>query len=196
MREGLWVLWRDARLRALAASAGIRYFFGGAFATLYTFYVVRELGVTPLVYGVLVTMGGAGALLGSFVAARASHRCGQGKALIGAMLIDSLLALFIPLAAGPYSVALLSVSQLIGDCGAVVYSINEVSLRQTIVPERLLGRVNASMHLLTVVLGLIGAVLAGVLSGFIGVRPTLFIGACGMLGSFVCLLFSPIRKLG
>jgi MFS family permease len=197
MQEGLQVLWHDGRLRALAISAGMRNFFGGAFATLYTFYVVRDLGVTPLVYGILVTMGGTGALLGALVAPRAARRFGPGKLLIVSLLIDGCMTLCIPLAAGPtlVVVTLLIVSQLVGDCGAVLHSVNEVSLRQTIVPERFLGRVNASMHFIGTGLGPIGAILAGVCSELVGVRPTLFIGAVGILCSFVCLLFSPVRTL-
>jgi MFS family permease len=197
MWEGLQVLWRDGRLRALAISAGMRNFFGGAFATLYTIYVVRDLGVTPLVYGILVTMGGVGALLGAFVAPRAARRFGLGKLLITSLLIDGGMALCTPLAAGPLLIVivLLIVSQLVGDCGAVLHSVNEVSLRQTIVPERFLGRVNASMHFIGTALGPLGAILASVCSELVGVRPTLFVGAVGILCSFVWLLFSPVRTL-
>ncbi|GHO95760.1 MFS transporter [Reticulibacter mediterranei] len=197
MWEGLQVLWHDGRLRALAISAGMRNFFGGAFATLYTFYVVRDLGVTPLVYGILVTMGGAGALLGALVAPWAARRFGLSKLLIASLLIDGCMTLCTPLAAGPALavVTMLIVSQLVGDCGAALHSVNEVSLRQTVVPERFLGRVNASMHFIGTALGPIGAMLAGLCSELVGTRPTLFIGAIGVLCSFVFLLFSPVRTL-
>lgn len=122
------------------------------------------------------------------------RRFGVGKALIGGMLIDSVMALFTPLASGSWAAAVLMASQLIGDCGAVISAVNELSLRQTIVPARLLGRVNAGMHLLTVVFGPIGAILAGLLSEWIGVRSTLFIGASGIFCSFIWLLFSPLRR--
>jgi MFS family permease len=197
MREGLQVLWQDGRLRALAISAGMRNFFGGAFATLYTIYVVRDLGVTPLMFGILVTMGGAGALLGALVAPWAARRFGLGKLLIASLLIDGCMTLCIPLAAGPMLVVvtLLIASQLVGDCCAALHSVNEVSLRQTVVPERFLGRVNASMHFIGTALGPIGAILAGLCGELVGVRPTLFIGAIGMFCSFVCLLFSPVCLL-
>jgi MFS family permease len=195
--EGLQVVWHDRRLRALATCIAMRNFFGGAFAALYTLYVVRELGMTPVVYGILVTMGGVGALLGSLVAARLTRRFGLGKILIGGLLIDACMTLLIPSAAEPWPLALVLLisAQLFGDCGAVLCSINEVSLRQMIVPDRFLGRVNASMHLLVAVLGPVGAMMAGLLSAYIGVRPTLFVGAGGILCSFAWLLFSPIRTL-
>jgi len=184
-------------LRALAACAATRNFFGGAFATLYTLYVVRELAMTPVAYGVLVTMGGVGALLGALIAARVARRWTLGKVMIGGMLIDGCMTLLIPLVNGPWLVglAMLVISQLIGDCGAVLYSVNEVSLRQTIVPQRLLGRVHASMNFLIGSVGPIGAIVAGILSEVIGVRLTLLIGACGICCSLFWLLCSPIRNL-
>jgi MFS family permease len=195
--EGLQVIWHDHRLRALAVCIAMRNFFGGAFAALYTLYVVRDLGMTPVIYGILVTMGGVGALLGALTAARMTRSFGLGKILVGGLLIDGCTTLLTPLASGPWplALALLIGSQLFGDCGAVLHAINEVSLRQMIVPDRFLGRVNASMHLLVVVLGPVGAVLAGLLSTCIGIRPTLFVGAGGILCSFVWLLFSPVRTL-
>jgi MFS family permease len=158
---------------------------------------VRDLGVTPLMFGILVTMGGAGALLGALVAPWAARRFGLGKLLIASLLIDGCMTLCIPLAAGPMLVVvtLLIASQLVGDCCAALHSVNEVSLRQTVVPERFLGRVNASMHFIGTALGPIGAILAGLCSELVGVRPTLFIGAIGMFCSFVCLLFSPVCLL-
>jgi hypothetical protein len=55
-------------LRATTAALSLRAFFGGAFATLYGLYVIRQLGVTPAIYGLLVTMGGLGTLIGALLA--------------------------------------------------------------------------------------------------------------------------------
>jgi MFS family permease len=63
MREGWHALLAHPLLRALAAYAGTRSFFSGAFATLYALYVVRTLHITPAGYGLSVTLGGIGALL-------------------------------------------------------------------------------------------------------------------------------------
>jgi hypothetical protein len=48
-------------------------------------------------------------------------------------------------------------TQLFGDSFQTVYMINSVSLRQGVTPDRLLGRVNASMELLTAGIGPLGA---------------------------------------
>ncbi|SRR5581483_1298409 len=192
--EGLRLTFGHPILRALTVSASMRAFFSGTFATLYT---VRMLGVTPLLFGLLVTMGGVGALLGSFIAAKATHRFGTGKVIIASALIDGSMTLLIPLSFGPLplAVALLIMAQLIGDCGAMIQSITEVSLRQMLVPDSLLGRVNASIQFLVGGVALLGAILAGLLSEIVDVRVTLLIGSAGVLCSSLWLLFSPVRQL-
>lgn len=183
IRAGLQYVLRDPRLRTIAACSATRNFFGGAFATLYTLYVVRNIGISPLWYGVLVTVGGVGALLGALLAARVVQRFGIGKVLAVSILIEIGMSFFIPLASGPLLLAItcLVVSQLIGDCSATIYAINEMSLRQRIVPDHILGRVNASMNVLIVGVGPIGAIIAGVVSELIGIQLTLFISVAGSL---------------
>ncbi len=197
MREGWRALLAHPLLRALAAYAGTRSFFSGAFATLYALYVVRILHITPAGYGLSVTLGGAGGLLGALLAARIARRYGLGITLIGAALLSGAMVLGVPLAAGTelMALALLMALQLVGDGAAVVYSVNAVSLLQVSIPDHLLGRINACMHLLENGVMPIGAILAGIVSEIIGVRLTLLIGASGALLSCAWLLCSPLRRL-
>ena len=65
--------------------------------------------------------------------------------------------------------------------GAVVYNIQQVSLRQAICPERLQGRMNASMRFLVWGTMPLGSLTGGALAVTIGLRPTLFVGAIGAL---------------
>ncbi len=76
-----------------------------------------------------------------------------------------------------------------------IFEINQVSLRQAIAPERLLGRINATVQFLGLGASLAGSLLGGVLGETIGVRPTLVAGACGTLLAILTLVFSPIRRL-
>jgi hypothetical protein len=74
-----------------------------------------------------------------------------------------------------------------------VYNINELSLRQSIAPPQLLGRVNSAAHLLFRGLLPVGAMAGGILAQGIGMRLTMFAGSLGILLSTLWLLFSPIR---
>src|SRR5438876_6451558 len=90
---------------------------------------------------------------------------------------------------------LLFASQLIGDASVAIYLIAEVSLRQAIIPNALLGRVNASMQFLTQGVGPVAAILAGILGMVIGLRLTIFIGVLGVIFAGVWLLISPVHKV-
>ena len=108
-----------------------------------------------------------------------------------------MLWLFIPLARGATLVAalLLIGQQTLGDGAATLYQINQVSLRQAITPEGLLGRVNASVQILRLGATLVGSLVGGLIGNAIGVRTTLVAGAFGSLLSTIWLVTSPIRTL-
>ncbi len=197
MRAGLHVILSQPTLRSLALTAGMRTFFGSFIGALYGLYAVRELGVSPAVLGLLVGLGGVGSLLGAVVAGWAARRLGVGVALVGGAVLSACLTLLLPLASGPMVVvvAMLAIPQLFGDMAMTVFMINEVSLRQTLIPDHLLGRANASMHFLVGALGPVGALVGGALATGIGARATLLIAALGILAAALGLLASPVRAL-
>ena len=79
-------------------------------------------------------------------------------------------------------------SQLLGDCALMVYMVHEISWRQSSVPVRFLGRVNACMHVLSEGIGPLGAILAALFCQWSGnIQLTLLLGAGGMLVA-ACLL--------
>ncbi len=195
--EGLRVVWGQPMLRSLALAASVSTFFGNFIGALYGLYVVRDLGLSPATLGVLISLGGVGAFAGSLVAGWTARRFGVGPALVGSRLVSVVLTLLIPLAASApaWAVALLAVSQLLGDFASIIYFINEVSLRQTLVPDHLLGRANASMQVMVGGLGPVGALVGGLLAGALGAQATLFIAALGILASTVWLVASPVRGM-
>jgi predicted MFS family arabinose efflux permease len=193
--EGLRTLWGDSRLRALAISGGIFNFFGNFIGTLYILYIVRDLHITALIVGFLVAAGGVSALVGTFIARRLIRRIGLGLS-IGAMLtFYGLTGSLTVLAYGPIWLAatFLFAAQLIGDASVSIYFIAEVSLRQAIIPNDLLGRVNASMQLVTRGALPISAIFAGILGDMIGLRPTIAIGVLGVIAAGLWLLLSSVR---
>ncbi len=192
LSEGLHTLFNHPLLRTLAIYATVRTFFGGAFAALYTIYIVRELSITPALYGILVALGGVGALLGSLMLPRLTRRFGAKHTLLAGALLHSLLTLLTPLASGPALLVfgILGISQLIGDIGFQLYAIHEISLRQSSVPAHMQGRVNAVMSFLISGIAPLGTLLAGMVSEYIGIRFTLLCGAGGMLLSIIWLTFA------
>jgi MFS family permease len=95
--------------------------------------------------GFTIAFGGIGALIGALLVERLTRRFGLGPTIIGALFVDALGALLIWMAGGLpiLAVPLMIVAQLVGDMAGSIAMINQVSLRQIIIPDRLLGRVNA-----------------------------------------------------
>jgi predicted MFS family arabinose efflux permease len=193
--EGLRTVAGHPLLRTLALAAASLSFFGNFFTGLYGLYAIRVLGMGPALLGLTVAVGGVGSLFGSLVAERIVHRLGLGRMFVVMLLAMGISGLFTPLAGGPLwqATAFMSLAQL-GDAARTVYFIGEQSLRQTVTPERLLGRVNAGTQLFVAGVGPLGAILGGVFADAIGVRQTLFIAALGPFLACAWILFSPLRQ--
>lgn len=195
--EGLRLVLKNPLLRSLTGSAGIFSLFGNFVGALYALYVIRQIGASPIFLGLLVATGGLSALLGAILAERVVRRFGLGKTVGIGLFMYGATGLLIPLAGGSVTFALflLFLSQLLGDASISIYFIAEVSLRQSLVPASLLGRTNATMQFLSQGVAPLGALLAGVLGGMIGLRLTIFIGVLGIMLAGTWLLLSPVRKV-
>ncbi|HUS15583.1 MAG TPA: MFS transporter [Chloroflexia bacterium] len=197
--EGLRLVAGDRMLRALAGTSATFTFFGNFIGALYSLYVIRELGLSPAVLGISVGVGGIGALIGALLTGPVTRRLGLGPTLIGALTVAGLIQLLLPLIGGPplQAGALLLAVQLLGDIAIAVFMINEISLRQALIPSALLGRANASIQFLVGGLGLFGALLAGVLAEapVLGIRGTLLLAVLGIIAASSWMFFSPVRAL-
>ncbi len=195
IREGLVVSWRNPILRAIALRTATAALFMGFISSLYMIFAIRELRLTPALLGAIISIGGVSSLFGAVVAERLASRFGVGPSLIGAALLTGVSALMVPLAHGSVALcaAILGASQLL-DMAWPIYSINELTLRQTVTPNHLLGRVNSAIHSLFQGILPLGALLGGALAEVAGMRTTMLIGAWGFLLSTLWLIASPLRS--
>ncbi|HVB72920.1 MAG TPA: MFS transporter [Ktedonobacteraceae bacterium] len=195
--EGIRYVLKNPLLRTLAGSAGVFNFFGTFVGTFYTLYVIRTLGVTPIILGLLIAAGGLSALVGAWLAERVVRHLGLGFTIGGGLFVYGLVGLLVPLARGPVSVivAVLFASQLVGDVAVSIHLITELSLRQMLIPAHLAGRANTAIQFLTLGVAPFGALLAGVIAEHVGVRFTLFIGVSGVIVAGLWLLLSPVRRV-
>jgi MFS family permease len=192
--EGLKVCWNNRVLRALLASIAIGTFSIGFISALYILYAT-ELGLKPAVLGPVIAVGGIANLAGSLLAPKIAGRFGLGLTRIGSAVVLGFGALLLPLAHGSvWMCALFLSASQIFDAAWPVLNVVDRTLRQKIVPEHLLGRVNSAMLLMFRGVLPLGAVAGGALAQVIGTRPTLFAGAIGFLLSSLWLLFSPVRR--
>ncbi|MDQ3810305.1 MAG: MFS transporter, partial [Chloroflexota bacterium] len=197
VQQGLAFVARDPRLRALTGCSATRSLFGGFFEALYVVFVGRELGLPAGLVGLLVGLGGVGALLGAAATGRITGRLGSGRSLVAAAVLAGGLNLLVPMAAlpGAPAPALLGAAQVLGDGAAIVYIVVAVSYRQTVTPDVLLGRTNATVRSLTVGAQLIGAVIGGLVAAAFGTALALLVAAVGMLLAPAWLVLSRVPAL-
>jgi hypothetical protein len=105
--------------------------------------------------------------------------------------------LLIPLAPGATAVgaAALIAQQLLGDGMYTVYSVNAVTTRQAIAPERMLGRVNAFMRMLEPTFMLVGTIGGGLVAEIVGLRLALAGAAVLAISGGLWLYLSPVREV-
>jgi predicted MFS family arabinose efflux permease len=197
LREGLAVVLTNPLLRSIAGATATSNLFSNGMMAVYVLYITRELGVPPAILGLILAAGGPGALLGALTAGRVANRFGLGATIIGALMVTELSNLLVPLAGGPLplAVGMLAVATFVGGIGNPVYNINQVSLRQAITPDRVQGRMNASMRFIVWGTIPIGSLLGGTLGELLGLRPTLVLMATGSLLAGAWVIFSPVRGL-
>jgi MFS family permease len=194
---GLRWIWADPVLRAIGLRSATAWVFHGFMGSLYLLYPIQILRLSPAVLGLVIATGGAGALAGAWLAPRIERRFPLGPTFVATSAIYGLATVLIPLAATvpALAVALLVTAQVVGDSAYMIYIINELSLRQRVVPSAVLGRVSSGMQLLARGVYPIGALLGGGIAARAGVVTALSLAAGGLLLSTLWLVASPLRRL-
>jgi MFS family permease len=197
IQEGLRGVFAEPVLRALMACSATINLFGRMFLAIYVLYMTRELGLGPVGVGLVLATGGLGSLAGALVGGPATRRFGFGPVLIGASLAFGLTGLLVPLAVLFPRVALVMViGAEFGQWMAIlVYYVAAITVRQLITPDRLQGRVNATIRFVAGGVMPVGALVGGALGGVVGLPLTLVIAELGTLLGVLWLIASPVRRL-
>ena len=195
--EGLRAVLTHPLLRVLAGCSATTNLFGRMFLAVYILYMARDLGLSAVGVGAVFATGGLGSLAGALVAGPATRRFGPGPTMIGAQLVFGLTGLLVPLAVlVPRAAIAMVVAAEFGQwMSIIVYYVNAVSVRQALTPDRLRGRVNATMRFIAGGMLPIGALIGGALGTILGVPATLVVAVFGMLLAVLWLYLSPVRAL-
>ena len=193
---GLRFVWSHPILRAMAFYAVTTYFSFGIFGALYMVYAIDSLKIGPLILQLAITCGGVASLMGSTMSSRISAKLGLGPTFIASSTIMGVGCFLIPAAQGGivWATTMLVLSQLVCDFNLTVYNVHELTVRQTVAPHEMLGRVNASMRLLTLGVLPIGAATGGLIAVPLGIRGAMVVAAAGITASAMWLIFSPVRS--
>lgn len=193
--EGLSFVLRHPLLRRIVACTGTSNFFSTVTSTMLVIFMVRELEFGPTQIGLTFSAGAVGGLLGAATTTRFARYFGDGRStVLGAGLFIPF-AVLVPLASLGMPLLLLLISWFGIGYSNVLYNIVQVSFRQRLCPIPLLGRMNASTRFLVWGTMPIGGLVGGSLGAWLGVLPTLWIGALGSVLAFLPVFLSPLRTM-
>ena len=160
MKEGVRWLWRHPLFRPMAISLGVLNAMSSlAFAT-FVLFAQEILELDAAGFGLLMTAGAAGAVIGSFIAAWVSNKIGQGPSLFVTLAGGAVTFLVIGLTSS--SLVLWTMVALM-TLVSVLWNVITVSLRQALIPDHLLGRVNSVYRFFGWGMMPIGSVLGGLI---------------------------------
>ena len=195
LREGIGYVFRQPYIRALTLAIGGSNLFTFMVIALFMVYAVRELDVSAALIGLIFTVANLAGLAGAVVSNRVVRRLGLGTTIVGTAILSSLAWLTIPLAPVSNPLPVVIAGALTGPFFGVMFNLNQLSLRQAITPERLMGRMNSVVRFMYWGTMPVGSFAGGALATAIGIRSTLFVGIAGGTLAFVPLFFSSLAKL-
>lgn len=194
--EGLRFTFANRYLRPLAFEAAGYNFFMGAVQAVLLLYAIRSLGLTAGTLGIVLSLGSVGSLVGAIMSERLVKWFGLGRTIILAMAVACMSPLMlIWLADGWFGIVLLGVSFALGWGAVAAYNVHIMTLRASITPDRLRGRMNASYRFVTWGVGPLGSLAGGFLGEGIGLYWTIVVGAVGIALAWIPVVFSPIPGL-
>jgi MFS family permease len=192
MWEGIQVVIHNPTLWKIAGCTATANLGSNMAFAVELIFMYRYLHLAPGVVGIVFAVGAVGGLLGAIATSAVVKRLGVGVTLLVSILGGSLL-MATPLAAQTNAPVFLSALFFFEFLIGAPYNITQVSLRQAITPDRVQGRMNATMR--TIVWGTIpiGSVVGGILGTVIGVVPTIVLGGFIALLAAGWILAGPIR---
>jgi hypothetical protein len=195
--EGLRLVWHHPILRLLTICAALWLMMFQGYASIATLYASRELGLSAGRIGLAHMLAGSGALLAATAASRITRRFGMGTPILAGMFSCGVAwILFARIAPGEHAFAMMGAALFFLDFGATVYWINYSTLRQSVTPDALLGRMTGTMRFFTVALAPLGAVGSGYLAETVGLRPTLtLIGLAAIMLALATFALSGLRRV-
>ena len=140
INEGFSWLWKHELLRPMAIILGCMNGLGAITAATFILFAQEILETSVFIFAILGTAGAVGGTLGGILGPKISAKIGSGPSLYLTLLTAPIICLIIGLTS---SWQLFWFLTAFGTFFAVLWNVITVSLRQSIIPTHLLGRVNS-----------------------------------------------------
>lgn len=160
LAEGVRWLWNHELLRPLAIILGLLNALASLTGAVFILFAQEVLETSATEFAILTTGGAVGGLLGGWTASNVSRRIGTGPSLYITLLSGAVTNIAIGLTSSwMFAWVMLALSTFTG----VLWNVITVSLRQTIIPDHLLGRVNSVYRFFAWGMMPVGSIAGGVI---------------------------------
>jgi MFS family permease len=149
-------------------------------------YLIARLGMPEALFGVFLLTGAAGGILAATVTSRLQARWGSGMCMAVANIVCSLAITFIGVVPTLWAAA---VGFFFTSFAVTVWNILVMSLRQSIIPGRLLGRVHGTWRTLLWGTMPVGSLIGGLIGRLDLALPFIIGGAASALAGIVYFRF-------
>jgi MFS family permease len=192
--KGLRYVFGHPHLRWIAACTAMSNLFSSMTTAVFIVYAVRRLDLSAGAIGAVFAIGNVGALIAAATIRRLTASVRLGRLILGGIGL-SVGQLLIPLAPRDNAVPYLIVAFATFSFGGVVYNVSQGSYRQAITPDRMQGRMNATMRFVVWGTLPIGSFIGGVLAGVTGLRTTLWVAAIGGIAAVLPIALTSVRSI-
>jgi MFS family permease len=193
--EGTRLVFGNPILRAIGLNNAMTSLCQAAYMAIVVVFLVREVHLSPSTIGLLGSLSLVGSLVGAMLARCLVTKVGAGPVLWITALINGLAFLCYPLTGSGWRLVFYVAAGFVTSACLIVVVVVQVSVQQTLCPDHLLGRMNATINFLYWGAAPVGSLLAGVVAEAIGLRPTLWLAAVGMLLAAGWLIVSPLPSV-
>ena len=195
LHEGAVFVWTHRLLRPIVATSVVWNLAWFVLQAAYVPYAVRLLGLTASGVGTTLAAYGAGMIAGSLLAPRIIRALKFGTAIVVGPIFSLVAALVMLSTLWVPSGVVAGVSFFLFGAGPVLWTISQITLRQTVTPDALLGRVSALFMTASAGSRPLGAALGGVIGASYGLEACIGVAAAGFVAQALVIMFSPLRAL-
>jgi MFS family permease len=197
MRAGLEFVGRNKLLVTMASCVGVWQFCNQAAMVVQILFATRQLGLSERGVGLSYVALGCGTVIASANGHRVVRRLGPGPTLVLGFGISGTGWLLLSIAPiGALGIAAYAIMLFTFGAGAVFIFINFLSLRQSVTPAPMLGRMTSTMRWLILLPAGPGALIGGWLGEHIGLRSALmFAGCTALVLAFTAWQLAVIRSI-
>ena len=195
LKEGARWVYRHRMLAPYAVSLHLTFFANAIVTTVLVYFAATELDLDALAIGLVLAAAGVTGIVGAGLAPRLAARHGLGAVVTAAAWLGPAAYVLLLLAQpGPTALLWPVVAHLVFGLGSGIKGPLDMSYRNTVTPDRLRGRMNATIRSLNWGSIAVAAPLGGWVAATWGNRSAIVVGIAGLAVAAAVLTLSPYRR--